>query len=556
MMLFSTSGIPFAYCNSVNASTGDITIYSTQTGTNYWPNTGSIPTRFYSQNNVIARAFFIKNQTLNLPGNMEENKIYYLRKTGTNVKIYLTFQDAVNQSGHINFTNTVSGYLFAVYFPDICYRYLNAWKPAEESISDIPCCPPVPEVYTECPDTATITYMGNNVEIKRNGPKNSGNLGGTLTGEIKFWQGGDISAHEIITLQHPSYPDLQGQWYAIISVNIGYSPEEPSTPYLLIRFFTWIDHYLGGYVQNLGAARYKGSTSINTSKSMTFDYDGDDYIAGSVNIYGYTIWLFLNDLKANGYLPASIPVTFSGSTPPPSHVKVFMPDAFFANKNKPINLGHVEETLTYDPDTLTYWGEVKTYAGITGRLQFSIPNYYPLASSGTKYIVNSSQAFNRVDVGTGPSGATRYTIGGDFADSHLNSFSNSELSLYDTCYVEHIVPTYIGYYENFESKFRMFVASDSYGGYPTGKPQGQTWFDSRVAYNYAPSAGYPLELMQRKTAKMLIAFSKWGTGKFNKSNGVQGFDSTYWNNTAGHYKKNFYAIKSVHPNAHITSLGV
>ncbi|NBV59730.1 MAG: hypothetical protein EBR73_01465 [Rhodobacteraceae bacterium] len=101
----------------------------------------------------------------------------------------------------------------------------------------------------------------------------------------------------------------------------------------------------------------------------------------------------------------------------------------------------------------------------------------------------------------------------------------------------------------------MFVASDSYGGYPTGKPQGQTWFDSRVAYNYAPSAGYPLELMQRKTAKMLIAFSKWGTGKFNKSNGVQGFDSTYFNNL-GHYKKNFFAIKSVHPNAHITSLGV
>lgn len=553
-MLFSTSGIPFAYCNSVNASTGDITIYSTQTGTNYWPNTGSIPTRFYSQNNVIARAFFIKNQTLNLPGNMEENKIYYLRKTGTNVKIYLTFQDAVNQSGHITFTNTVSGYLFAVYFPDLCYRYLNAWKPAEESISDIPCCPSVPEVYTECPDTATVTYMGNSVEIKRNGVVS---LTGTGLDQIKALQSGGFSAHEIITLAgiydpYVNPPTLiRPGFLIIIGIGVGYSPEEPYTPALFLRFFTDDSSIFPEYrYRFMGIARYKGSASINDSKTMNFIYDGDDFIKGNINIYGYSIWLFLNDLKQNGSLPDTIPVTFSGSTPPPSHVKVFMPDAFFANKNKPINLGHVEETLTYDPDTLTYWGDVKTYAGIPGRLQFSIPNYYPLLSSGTKYLANSAFV---IEYESNSYPYYRFRRNGEFPDANLNSYSNAEFSLYESCYVEHIVDLYNSF-EIYEHKFRLFVASDAYGGYPTGLPQGKTWFDSRIVQNANPDwVGYPVN---RLTSKMLISFSKWGTGKFNKSNGVQGFDSTYWNNTAGHYKKNFYAIKSVHPNAHITSLGV
>ena len=284
---------------------------------------------------------------------------------------------------------------------------------------------------------------------------------------------------------------------------------------------------------------------------MNFIYDGDDYISQNVNIYGLSIWTYLNDLKFNGYLPSTIPVTFSGNTAPPSQVKVFMPDAYFPNKNKPINLGHVEEILTYDPDTLTYWGDVRTYAGIKGRIHFSIPNYYPLASSGTKYIVNSSQAFNQPSVST-----YRWTIGGDFDDKHLNNFINNEFSLYETCYVEHEQPPYVWSNEIFESKFRMFVASDAYGGYTTGLAQGKTWFDSRIFRNYKISTEHPLDFVKRKTSKMLIAFSKWGTAKFNKKNGVRSFEVSSTGNDLSHYTRNFFAIKSVHPNAHITSLGI
>lgn len=177
-----------------------------------------------------------------------------------------------------------------------------------------------------------------------------------------------------------------------------------------------------------------------------------------------------------------------------------MPDAFFANKNKPINLGHVEETLTYDPDTLTYWGDVKTYAGIPGRLHFSIPNYYPLASSGIKWAVNSGFVIER-DPNSWP--FFRFKRNGEFPDTNLNGFANADVSLYETCYVEHIFE-YSNNMEIFENKLRLFVASDEYHGYPTGLPQGQTWFDSRIVQNANPEwVGYPVN---RLTSKMLIAF--------------------------------------------------
>ena len=224
MMLFSSN--VSGYCSSVNSVTGNVVITSYTTGSTFWPNLAnvSLSNSYY----LIARAYFQKmSPTTNIPGWMEEQKIYYLRKFANNVvKIYMTRIDAINAVNHVTFTTSTNGYLFAVYFPDIYYRSLNTWKPAEPQISDIPCCPPVPSVYTECPDTATVTYRNNEIEIKRNGPNNLSLYYGSVTDKIKYWQGGNISAHQIINLQHPNYPNSFGNWFAIISINFNYSTED------------------------------------------------------------------------------------------------------------------------------------------------------------------------------------------------------------------------------------------------------------------------------------------------------------------------------------------
>lgn len=553
-MLFSNAGTPNAYVSNVNSATNDITI-SNYSVNNYWPQSNSIPTRIFIEGSLIVRAYFIKNQT-DLPGNMEENKIYFLRRTINNVKVYLTFNDAVNQVDHITFSTTLSGILFSVFFPDICYRYLNSWSPAAESISEIPCCPVVPDVYKDCPDTATITYLGQNITIKRNG---NVRYNPTNLGIMKWYQRGNISAHDIFNMPDPM--GMAVDWFPLFSINIGYSPFDLNNPFMEIRFFTTTTYFNNpdAVLIYLGIVKYKGNNSINSTKTMDFEYVDST----SLN-YNPSFLYYLPYLLQNGTVPASIPVVFSGATNPPSQLKVFMPDAFFPNQNNPINLGQIEDTLTFDSDTLTYWGTPRKLAGIDGRLQFTIPNFYPLASSGTKYILNSN-LFNQIKSDPSNPSSYRFSYGGDFDVKHLNTYSssdfnnyyfnnfqNNEFKFYDTLRIEHIVPETHDYYEDFVSMLRLFVSCDSYGGYPTGLQQGTPWFDSRIVQNYSPRPDISLDQIQRKTAKMLIAFSKWEAAKTYKINGVFQAD----NQNISHYKQHFYIVKSVHPNAYITSLGI
>lgn len=546
-MLFSSN--ISGYCSSVNSVTGNVVITSYTTGSTFWPTIANVSSAnsYY----LIARAYFQKmSPTTNIPGGMEEQKIYYLRKFANNVvKIYMTRTDAINAVNHVTFTTTASGYLFVIYFPDIYYRYLNAWKPAEPQIPDIPCCPPVPSVYTEIPDTATVTYNGQQITIKSNGSSlvNPNNTGGD---KYRGLQGRGISAHDFIFATYTFTSDDQSftsSYLVFLGIDFGHNtdPQNEIRPVLTLRLYLPnlpLNEFSFYEPQFAGSWTYIGNSSINTTKTMNFIFFRNEFTSP---IYGPPPYLlpFLENI-----LPSTIPVTFSGNTEPPSQVKVFMPDAYFPNKNKPINLGHVEEVLTYDPDTLTYWGDVRTYAGIEGRIHFSIPNYYPLTSSGTKYVNQSPTLF--YDPNAYP--FYRYFRYGNFADYHLNSWTNNEFGLYETCYVEHIIDN--PGFEIVQPKLFLFVASDEYGGYPTGLPQGKTWFDSRIVLNQNPA--WTNSPSNRLTKKMLIAFSKWGTAKFNKNNGVRYFEVSSTGNDLSHYTRNFFAIKSVHPNAHITSLGI
>lgn len=550
-MQFATSGQASTWCATINASTNNITLTA-----DYWPPLTSVPTRLQSADYAIARAFFRKASSA-LPGGMEEQKIYYLRRTGSNVQVYSTFAGALDQSNPVTFNTSLSGYLFSVYFLDFCHRHLNTWQPAQAQLSDIPCCPPVPEVYTECPDTATVTYNGQQIAIKMGAWAPQQDASGMAQIGLMQTGNGGFSAGPLLPFFITIPPNSAG-WagYAAFSVSATTWTPGGWRPMVRLRLYEIVpDPSSGEWARVYGSAYYMGSADPNTTSSMDCSYMGDEYLEG---IGGIVDNLGLARLMGwipddGGIIRTTIHLDFSGSIQPPPQVRVVMPDAFFLDKSKAISLGNVEEVLTYDPASLTYWSEVRTYAGISGRLHFSIPNFLPLATASNRFITTGY-------------GGNR--IFGDYPYSQLNTFTNMEITLYETCRIEYIQPP--GAYPDDPSyglipdEHRLFAANDAYGGYPTGLPQGTPWFDSRIyrniniatgiqiGANWALHNGRPItqDFVQRFTARMLIAFSKWGSARHNTATGVRWFDSAYWS----HYSRSFYAIKSVHPHAHITSL--
>jgi hypothetical protein len=536
MMQFATTfqlgSIPSGFCSDINATTDNINIGSGNTFSGFWPYLSSIPGSYETTGNVIARAVFEKlpiNNAPALPAELETQKIYFLRKTGSDVKVYLTFADAQGESNRINFATSANGYLFSVYFIDIVYRHLNAWSPAAPTLAEIPCCPDVPAVFTNCPNIGSVSYMGETRELAR-----------FNTYGQNFNADGSLNSHEPI---QKTFTSANGHVYDVeVYINFYFndlplpSGNVQGHPGLVI-FFS------GSYGPNFGEqifGQFYYTTSNNFETNMTLnliDPQPDFLVINN-----------LNQLTDQGFLPSTINLSFSGSITPPSQIKVSIPDAFFKNNfydnatvsiiEKPINLGLIEDVLTYDHSTRTYWGSLQNIAGITGRIHLSIPSFYPLTSSGVNFI----------NCGSGYRAQNNFR-GGEFLDIHLNDSSNSEFNFYQTFYAE----IDLGVNLWAINKLRLFSSCDSFGGYPTGLSLGESWFDSRILYNVP--LGFNFDFLQNDLQKnkiLSIAFSRWGESKFRLTNEIIQEND----NSVNHYHQNIFYIKSVHPDAYITSLGL
>lgn len=510
----------------------------------------------------ICRAY-VRKGAVPLPAPLEEDKIYHLRRIYSQagavlgVRIFNSTADAGNQANPVTFAAAASGgNLFQVHFANNVYQFLNTWQPAQAQLADIPCCPPVPQVRIDCPDTATVTYNGLPIAINMGAWAPQQDASGLAHLNLIQTGGGAFTAGPIMpfAINVPGGGGWAG--YAAFSVMLVWTISG-WRPRVRLCLYDIVPDPSGEWARVYGSAYYQGSADPNTTSSMDCGYMGDEYLEG---INGIGDNLGLDRLMGwipddGGIIRTTIHLEFSGSIQPPPQVRVFMPDAYFPDKSAAINLGNVDEVLTYDPDSLTYWSEVRTYAGIPGRLHFCIPNFLPLATASNRFIT-TGYGTNR--------------IFGDYPYAMLNTFDNGEISLYESCKIDYIQPPGAypddPFYGLIPDEHRLFAANDAYGGYPTGLPQGTPWFDSRIHRNinietWTPTgADWALhngrlitqDFVQRATAKMLIAFSKWGSARFNHATGVRYFDSPL----VSHYTRSFYAIKSVHPNAHITSLGV
>ena len=505
-MQFSTghAGIPVASCTAINASTDGLTLSGVTI------TAGKIYT------------VFLTKFTLALPVEVEEQTTYYLRISSSVIKIYTTLANAQAQTSPINFATTASGTLFFVYFPVSTYPALTCWEIGAATIADIVCCPPVPDVFTDCPNQAEVDYKGETRLL------------------LNFTNYDFQGALNTIEFVAGEFNDGNGHTYNLNAkigfyfLDFDYPPSE-TLPIAEAQIIL-----SGGYGTNFGEqisgiANYR--VMGNFSKNLT------------LNLIDNTFSSYYSELVAQGFLPSTLTFSLSGLTTPPPQIKVYMPDAYFENKDAPITLGLVEETLTYDAATLTYWSDLKTLAGIKGRLHFAIPNFYPLTSSNIKWI-DSGFGYLYSLLNTS---SVLYPLG-SFPSKMLNTYSNDEFTFYPTLSFEH-VPVYELFGQI--NTFRLFTACDEYDGYPTGLALGETWFDSRRIRNISsasPNYTGPT-FVSRTNQKIVIAFSKWASGKFLKSNAL-GSELGESPGDLNHYHQSAYFVQSDDAGAYVSSLEV
>ena len=502
-MQFSTShaGIPVASCTAINASTDGLTLSGVTI------TAGEIYTVFFTK--------FI----LALPVEVEVQTIYYLRISSSVIKIYTTLANAQAQTSPINFATSASGTLFLVYFPVATYPALTCWHPGAAELENVVCCPPVPEVYTDCPNAGSIVYDGVTRDLINFHFISNG-------GAIPSMLGALNSEQFNVNFPHP-FTGVMKTWNVSINQHFVNYRSGYYQPGLDIEIAN-VDY---GYIHLFYQA------SANAFPTNTYTY------AATSDNYSYA------NMVAAGLAPSTLSVTFSGQVVPPPQIKVYMPDAYFENKAAPITLGLVEETLTYDDATLTYWSDLLTYAGIPGRLHFAIPNFYPLTSSGIQF-VDSGIKYEYQNFGTGV-----LTPLGSFPNGMLNTYSNDEFTFYSTVSCQHVLLNEI--YFGQSNLLRLFTARDDYDGYPTGLALGETWFDSRRIRNVssaAPNYTGPT-FVSRTNQKIVIAFSKWASGKFLKSNAL-GSELYEAAGDLNHYHQSAYFIQSDDAGAYVSSLEV
>ena len=521
MQLSTThAGLMFAACSAVNSSTDGLTLI----GESFSP-------AYAIFSDVVYTVFFTK-YALDLPAEIEAQKIYFLRKHDSVIKIYNTLAAAQSLTSPVNFATSASGVsfgrgtLFGVYFPVKTYPPFICWEIGAPTISDIACCPPVPEVNTDCPNAGSIVYGGAARALKNFGYVSP--TGGTENSMV-----GALSS-EPFTVSFPLFrTGTATTWNVAISQHfIDYNPIH-SQPGLWINLLPDIPY--SGYPDAVSLWYQASSTTFpTTTYTRATDYsaltDEQNYPA----------------MLAAGLAPDTLTVTFSGQLLPPPQIKVYLPDAYFEHKSTPIDLGLVEEVLTYDPDTLTYWSDLKDYGGIPGRLHFHIPNFYP---SGSVHFRDSGVKYEYQTIGGG------YLFsGGFFPNAMLNT---GEFNFYKTLDCKDVVPPG-GLPE--ATRLKLFTARDAYHGYPTGLALGTTWFDSRVMSNTDPAWAFHLAGNDnRVNAKIVIAYSKWASGKFLKSSNLGsdlGAGTGTGSGNLDHYRQSAYFIQSVNSGAYVSSLEV
>jgi len=137
----------------INTATGNV--YSNVT----FPNARTT----YEESQNVYPVAVKKLDPSELPTGLDPNQLYYLRKTGSNYKFYLTLENAVAETSHFVFTDAKD---FLLVFTK--FRRTIGTQSIAESVGDMYCCePPLDLNSTTLYDRCTVVWEGDSYTLKR-----------------------------------------------------------------------------------------------------------------------------------------------------------------------------------------------------------------------------------------------------------------------------------------------------------------------------------------------------------------------------------------------------
>lgn len=287
---------------------------------NFYGFPGNIPTpyNFNLINGKIYRAMIYPNA-----GNLSSYNLYFLRFFGgAKAFLYDSFANAYADTNKIDagvFTSLTFNFVTTVWGKFIAKFYAEAEQ----------CCPPVPEPAIDFyPNKVTISYQNNEYECM---------LGNQPTTQQQF-QFLDMDVNSIVFYGMIDPNDNTSGISVVVKPNV-----QNGTTTIKINLYP-----LGNYFSK-------------TESNQSFPLNGT-----ANSIYGS---------NSAGY-------EFSGAIKPPQSIHLVMPSAkFYVVKGPTIELGDIDNTLVYDPDSGCYVTGAINYYNISGRLTLNPGIMYPSVNS-------------------------------------------------------------------------------------------------------------------------------------------------------------------------------
>lgn len=472
-MRIAPGGYASGYCAAMDPVTSLITTKAGNQQYYYWPPYGvAEPTEIAiatNYTNMIRRVSFKEVLSSTVPTCFEPDRIYYARRstaytwtiTPFGIRIYNTLADALAETNHITFTSQQVKLNWEIIFVDKVYGGLECAEYGASNIEDIFCCPEPQKYETNVPGGYKIHSftLANGVVV------NEAILNRSL--EV-------LGGFKVPLISAGLFTDVN---YSATFANPGFDYDIVNEK-IHIWFGYKINPIFGlGWNRDLMATY----TKINGSFEKTFE-------------------IYQGNFNENTY-PPTLTVTPVGQTHLPLQARLYMPDAIFYDPEYPIHLGTINQVLSLDAETSTYYSPVMDLYGIPGRIHIKLDNFYPPLGTANPKIIHY------------PSNYFYLSNGGNFPDTR---------------------PIPDNY---FNLPVKVFL------GNSLGYRSGGIFFDTRISANF-PNATFEQPLIFK------VAYSQYNLARGRMAGTLQNADST------SVHKTNFYGLVSYHGGCYFSSLEV
>lgn len=482
MMRIAPGGYASGYCAAMDPVTSLITTKAGNQQYYYWPPYGAAePTEIAiatNYTNMIRRVSFKEVLSSTVPTCFEPDRIYYARRSAAytwtitpfGVRIYNTLADALAQTNHITFTSQQVKLNWEIIFVDKVYGGLECAEYGASNIEDIFCCPEPQKYETNLPGGYEVQGFTQ-----------------SLVG-AETWENGNILEYTVPNITLNRILNVYGFQNGIFA---GYDTWTLTNIYYLGNYIGY-DYFPQSEIITVWYGGVKHFTNPFFKRNIV------DYKRISGNVFEYTGFAYWPDFF-DGKYPQTLTVNPIGQTNLPAQARLYMPDAIFYDPKYPVHLGTINQVLSLDAKTSTYYGPVMDLYGIPGRIHIKLDNFYPPLGTANPRILHAAEGV--------------YPNGGNFPDTK---------------------PLPDNY---FNLPVKVFL------GNPLGYRSAGIFFDTRV------SANSPNVILE-KPLIFKVAYSQYNLARGRMAGTLQNADS------ASVHKTNFYGLVSYHGGCYFSSLEV